>query len=696
MKAAIKKFLPLLLILVGGIRLLAERFPGRFSFFILPGTAHAGWFLWLMGISGVLWLMIRAFPKKITFSQKEGAQNTKGIQKFFRNYGIEAVILLLTAASLAMLIHSGYFWDDAVNSTLYLAEKRDAVSVWRHVSNFMRKYLVLGRINVLSFYYYFFFYIENVSVYKILIIISILVNQLIFRNVLLEYKLPLPYARAGMLIIPLLLQTRIYQDPVSGFYSLMQVLTAEMLLCALLLSRWMRSGKVRDLLLCLLLFTAGLMTYEVCFPFLLMICLLIWARRGSFRRAVRDSLPFVGVTVLLLVGIYLVRTNFVTKRTYSGVSFSLNAEKILSTAWKQFTAAFPLSFYTAAGQGSVLGKVYPAESFMNYDFVSFLKSVRITDILIVCVGLYLIMLIAKRASVEQTQDHRSFCSAELLILGFSFAVLPIITVAMSERYQGQLIPGLGYLPVYMQYYGIAVLILWLIVKIKITDGVKAFGLSAFLLILLLNLQNNRAVTEIMNRSFYGPRNAGEAALKGGILDFLRQDSVLVSVNERGYLWEADWGNVGLYEEFYGNWSRYKPSAVGDNSMLEAAVTEAMLLGALPDTDGYLPITPENIWLIEYGGGVNRGFARLGKLCHAEVNIDNYAIRDAETDHVLYFISGAFPEQASVQYTGADGKFIKIPLKEQLRVRLSDNGILYQLPETERIRFDSLSLSLASF
>ena len=259
MKAAVKKFLPFLLIVVGGSRLFAERFPGRLSFFILPGTAHAGWIFWVLGLTGILWLIIRSLRSEITFSQNEGAQTTKGIQKFFRNYGIEAVILLLTAASLSMLIRSGYFWDDAVNSTLYLAEKRDAVSVWRHVLDFMWKYLALGRINVLSFYYYFFFYIENVSVYKALIIASILINQLIFRNVLLEYKLPLHYARAGMLIIPLMLQTRLYQDPVSGFYSLMQVLTAEMLLCAMLLSRWLRSGKVRDLVLCLLVFTAGLM-----------------------------------------------------------------------------------------------------------------------------------------------------------------------------------------------------------------------------------------------------------------------------------------------------------------------------------------------------------------------------------------------------------------------------------------------------
>ena len=59
-----------------------------------------------------------------------------------------------------------------------------------------------------------------------LIILSILADQLIFRKVLMEFGVPLSGARLGMLLIPLMLQTRAYQDPVSGFYSLMQVLTA--------------------------------------------------------------------------------------------------------------------------------------------------------------------------------------------------------------------------------------------------------------------------------------------------------------------------------------------------------------------------------------------------------------------------------------------------------------------------------------
>ncbi len=727
MKAFVEKYLPFILILLGALRLLWERFPSKFVFLRFLGGAYFGWVFWLLGITGVIWLLLRALGVQRSAVSDQwpvvsGKRSDKfSLRCFFEKYGIELLILLLTAASLSMLIRSGYYWDDAVNSTAYLAQKKDSVSTLRHVLDFMGDYLRLGRINVLSIYYYFFFYIENVSIYKALIILSILVNQLIFRKVLLEFGVPLNAARIGMVLIPLMLQTRAYQDPVSGFYSLMQVLTAEMLLCAMFLMRALRSGKGRHLALSLLFFGIGLMTYEVCFPFLLMICLLIWVRQRNFVQAVRGSLPFVGLTLLMLAGVVVVRAHFVTETTYAGVAFSLKPERILRAFLTQLCAGLPLSFYSAGYQASVLDNPYPAATIMQYDFLSFLNAVRFLDVLIVLGFLWVIGKSSKfkvQSSIEneahgdwhlvpRSRQKRacphvrcltaeSSCSneqnvqwAELLVLGLSFAVLPTLTVAVSERYQGQLMPGLGYLPVYMQYYGVAALLLWFTLRLKVSDGVRALCLSAFSLILLLNLQNNRAVTEIMNRSFYYPRNAGEAALHSGILDFLPEDAVLISLNDRRYLWESNWNNAGLYKEFYGNNSRRLPAAVGDNRLLRDLVDDLLSAGAELNQDGLLMLHPENIWVIDYSGGPDRGVTRLGRLRYALADPDSLALRSTETDHVLYFLSGSFPEKIAVQYTGAYGEFHQLTPAEQLRVRTSENGILCQLPEDEEIIFASL-------
>ena len=685
MKTITEKILPYILLLLGGLRLLWERFPHRCPVLHILGGDHHGWIFWTLGLAGLVFLFLRAFPDGTKEDREKGSEGSRP-RHFLRDHGIEAGILLVTACSLAMLIRSGYFWDDAVNSTAYLAEKKDSIPTFRHVLDFMGKYLKLGRINVLSVYYYFFFYIENVSVYKALIILSILADQLIFRKVLMEFGVPLSGARLGMLLIPLMLQTRAYQDPVSGFYSLMQLLTAEMLLCAFFLSRWLRTGKGRELALSLLCFTVGLLTYEVCFPFLLMVCLLIWVRRKDLGRAVRDSLPFIGVAVLLLAAVAVIRTTAVMQVEYPGVAFSLDPVRILRAFYRQLIAGLPLSFYSAGYQATVLDKFYPAASFMNYDFGSFLRSVELTDLLILAAALFLV-----RKADDGDRENRSK-PAELAVLGLSFAVLPTVTVAMSERYQGQLMAGLGYLPVYIQYYGIAVLLLSLTMILKRERAVLALCLSAFTVILLLNLQNNRAVTAVMNRSFYDPRNAGEAALRGGILDFLPEDAALVSVNSRLYLWEAEWNNRGLYPEFYGNHARYLPSAVGDTKLLAGEIEAALAEGRTPDERGLLSLSPDNIWLIEYSGGPDRGMARLGHLVRAEIDPETLEIHDAETDLSLCFISGDFPEQAGIQYTLADGTFRTLVPDEIYRVRLSGSGILCQLPKEAVIRFESIVVS----
>ena len=686
MKDRIQKYLPFLFLLIGGVRLFAELFPGKAVFLPEWGASHTGWICWTLGFAGIIWLILRAFSQKPAVKEKNPAPQTSYPARFFRDYGPELVILMVTAASLVMLIRSGYFWDDAVNSTAYLAEKKDAVPTFSHVLEFMQKYLKLGRLNVLSFYYYFFFYIENVSVYKALIIASILIDQLIFRKVLLEFDVPLPYARLGMLLIPLFLQTRLYQDPVSGFYSLMQVLTAEMLLCVLFLSRWLRSGKGGHLAAALLFFVIGLMTYEVCFPFLLLICLLILVRRKNFSSAVRGSLPFVVAAAAVLAGVFAVRKIFVTDSAYSGVSFSLDPGLILRTAAHQLSAGLPLSFYGAAQQGAVLGNVYPADTFMNYDLLSFLGSIRFSDLLILFIATALLLKIGNQLSLRENSQR----SGEILLMGISFAVLPVITVAMSERYQGQLIPGLGYLPVYMQYYGIAMLVLWAVMKIRFSNGVKAVCLSAFQVILLLNLQNNRSVTEIMNRSFYDPRNAGEASLRGGILDFIPENAHLISLNDRRYLWESNWDNVGLYPQFYGNWARHYPSDIGDERLLRPAIEKALAEGAQADEDGFITLEPENFWAIAYSGSPDRGFTGLGRIRRLEIDPQTSAVRNVVTDHPLYFISGKFAGEDSVRYTTADGRFVQVPPAEQLRIRGTGSGILYQLPEEIQIWFDSLS------
>ena len=132
--------------------------------------------------------------------------------------------------------------------------------------------------------------------------------------------------------------------------------------------------------------------------------------------------------------------------------------------------------------------------------------------------------------------------------------------------------------------------------------------------------------------------------------------------------------------------------VGDYKLLRDPVEDALAGGAVPDDEGRVTLEPENVWLISYWGDDGRGMAKLGRLRSVKADVKTMAISDAETDQVLYFISGDVPEQAGVLYLLSDGAFRKTGL-EGSRVRKTEYGILYALPENDVIRFDSLTADL---
>lgn len=683
MKKIRNNLLPVLMILVAFLWECLQLFSHRLGLPEMPYTHN--WLFWVSGLSGILRLVTNR--RKIAGSERIDEDS------FRKKYRIEIGILLLTALSLSMLINSGYYWDDAVNSTQYLAQKYDSVPLAADLWTFIRSYLELGRINILSAYYYFFFYIENVHVYKALTILMILADQLIFRSLLMEMGLSKKYARTGMLLLPLFLQTRVYQDPVSGFYGLMQVLTAEMMLTALFLLRYLRNSKKRDLFLSLLMFTFGLLTYEVCFPFLAMVCLLILVWEKHLGRAIVKSLPFVGITILALAAVAYVRS-LPSFRPYVGVAFSLKPERILRAFKNQLVAAFPLSFYTAGHEGSVMGHIYAAPELMNYSLKKFLCDVSGYDILLLLLGLGLITALKRTASAGDKGDE---ANRFLAAAGFCFWILPTFTMALSDRYQGQLLPGLGYLPVYMQYFGVVMLVLWVFrwsvkpVKGNLRQGLIVSEISAFAVILLLNLQNNRAVTQVMNHVFYYPRQAGESALRGGILDFLPEDAIVLADNSEDYLWEANWVSSGLYDEFYKIYSRH-PKHVTGRKQLRTMVDTAIDDGAEVNEDGWMHIRPNNLYVISYDGDSESGLAKVGHVTEMKVNQKNLKTDRIITDDVIYFISGDHVDDYGVGVTDAGGDFIQVLRKEHYMIRRTDEGILCQMDPDKEYYFRSLIIN----
>lgn len=54
---------------------------------------------------------------------------------------------------------------------------------------------------------------------------------------------------------------------------------------------------------------------------------------------------------------------------------------------------------------------------------------------------------------EEKKEYRTDWEYTLFLIGFVLCVIPAFIIALSSRYQSELIMGIGYLPVYLQYFG---------------------------------------------------------------------------------------------------------------------------------------------------------------------------------------------------------------------------------------------------
>lgn len=604
---------------------------------------------------------------------------------FLTVWRLEIMILGLTFLMLEPMLRGGYYWDDSVNATIYGIEKIDGVPLTENILSFMRRYLELGRVNILSIYYYFFFYIQDPLIYKTLILIFILSNQVIAAKVVRMITGSKRMGQLVMLIVLLSFQFRPYQDALNGFYALMQLILILILGTVYWLVKFTRTKQVRYLVVSLLLFSAGLFTYEVVFPFMLMVPLLVWADSRRFKRALLISLPYAVIWGIALVTVYYVRVHLATGSAYSGVAFNLNFPAMLNAYRNQTLAAFPLNFHIFGNEASILGRVYSIESIFRFSPLTLIRAMTVKDFGLAAIAAALLFRVFSRL----TNEARPSGLRTLGVLGGALLFLSGSAIAVSQRYQGQLIAGLGYLPVYLGCFGFAILVAMAIGAVSYRlrrrgyyyPWILKFMVTVYVTVFAVTIQDNRKILNLLDQTFLHPYRAGRAALEMGIFDFLPADATVLTLNPGDYLWEANWNDAGIEAEFY--------TLNSGRDFLHDELQAGRF-------DPYDPVygvgaanRPGNIYVFAYDGDPLHGFAKLARLVSVEADSAGYPTVLADT--VLYFLDGNLSPFRNVSYLREDGVFFNLTEKERLRVRVTAHGSLFSLPQEEVVLFESVDL-----
>ncbi len=422
-------------------------------------------------------------------------------------------VIVLASSIVALLVlrpfySNGFWFDDSLNSqmrsmlhrfdTSLLDFSMQVTAVW--IRNAGR--LLLGWINIYSMFYVF----HEPRWLRGLSMVFLLCHVALFAWVLMQLKASLRFIGLACLVLIGLFQIRGNHDPVAAYAGFYQTLGIQFMGAVALLLHWRRTHRAWLLVCSSLIIVWSLTYYEinlVYYPFALLI---VWMEtRGAERRASLTTLliPFLA---FLSVALWVKKH---ASAIYPGANIG-SLDGFPMAFLRQLHSTLPGSFYATLGKGDLA----PADL-----VIQAMHSRSSWTVLL----LGAIVIFAMLRKTEPIRD------IDPMIWPFALNLLitPAFLIAMSARYQTEIAWGQGYLPVYYQYFGMAVLLTALLIVVAQRSTLSRIALPCLLgTYLALNLQMNIHMKQQLDLTFREPVESLKRDLRNGLLDAVQNGDVV--------------------------------------------------------------------------------------------------------------------------------------------------------------------------
>lgn len=340
---------------------------------------------------------------------------------------------------------------------------------------------------------------------------------------------------AGVMIS--LVQIRAWYDPTIAFSVLLPSVTIKILLAINLLIYAARTtSRVRQSLAILGALTAwsyAVFQYETAVLLFPAVIVAIWAvaNHQRFLKIIETVLMSIPVLTALVISRVL-RAGVVAS---PGYQMNLDRNLLFFTYIRQLFSALPFSYAV-----SDLGRFMPG-------------------IGVIAIALAVLVASLLTTGLKPAKTNRRGILS-LVLIGCVFLLGPPITTAVSARWQLEVVWGVGYLVVFMQYVGLAILIAALIALIagKLTQRNFRFAQVAIGLItatiVLGTATSNREVSNRLE-PIATTRALFEDSVRDGIFNRIVDDSTIISpsTNSNGWVnpWYYQWLNGSRTHKFTG-------------------------------------------------------------------------------------------------------------------------------------------------
>ncbi len=424
--------------------------------------------------------------------------------------GIVAV-LVFAACFLSPMLWSGFYFDDVKNACTPGHLRLLNVSVVKLFLDCTRGSMHSGRCfpGALGITFLMHDIFTTPVAYKSCLLVLTLSNLLEFYYLLRCWKVNRPEAQLGTLALVLLMQMRAFADPLLSFAGIMQFVVGQLLLSMIFLQKYFESGRRKWLAASVGIFTSSLVTYEISYMFLPLYLAIAYAHLRQWRPALAAMRPYVFAVIVLATFVLGLRFNVRMPDDFP-YRFSLAPPIVAATALKQASAALPLSY-------ALLSLHHP----LYFDGWRAAGRWDSWAMALFAGGLTWILL--RRIRIGQTAETRPAFGL-LLAAGGMVWVLPGLPISASPKYQACVQVGLGYLPVYVQYCGVALImvagLLWFANRVPAHRAKLALAIIlANVGVALFSFDTNRHVIGVLEASpSIRERRIVETALGSGLGD----------------------------------------------------------------------------------------------------------------------------------------------------------------------------------
>lgn len=426
-----------------------------------------------------------------------------------------------------VLLNTGYLGDDAYNSQISGTLLHMDMTVWqRTLDEIVGWAKGAGRIYPLSAWTYtLYHFVHSLLIFKFIVLTVVGFSILLFAWLVLELTNSRALVLIALFSLTSILQYREWFDPIIAFCFLLPMLTVHLLVSWVFWVKYLKTERRSQLTISVIFFLFALLTYEVSYPMGLIHFVIAWSYRGRFFKAFRAVTPIL-ITTFVIVGFAIAMRSSLNphfKNGYLGSNLALDIPKNIQAFLVQVVAPLPLIYSSTRG----------------VPWQKYLKWMDLLPGILAAATLWFSMMRIQKS-------HQT--ALRLAGIGVTLWVLPAGLIAVSGH-RDNIIGGgygVGYLPVYLQYFGVVSVFLGLLQVVfpqasfvqqssrglKVLVGLIRVSLVSLLIwVAAVHLGQNRYVAAATNRVWLYPRSVTEAALRHGLFEGAPGEFLLV-LNDR--------------------------------------------------------------------------------------------------------------------------------------------------------------------